>query len=94
VESVTISLATGAPLMSVTVAVIVPEDEPSEGIVVGLMETATASGEPDGVFDAHDEAVPPLPRSPQLPLSPPQPASASVSQNTAMVDTMLRMSLS
>jgi hypothetical protein len=100
VEKVTAAPETTLPLLSFTNAVMVAVVEPSAGMEAAVLLTLTLAGVPVvgvGVV-VHFEVLvlllpDPPPSWPQLPLSPLQPAKTSVSQNRAMMDTNLRMSL-
>jgi hypothetical protein len=90
-----------APLEFVTTAVIVTVVDPSSATVVALLVTFTALGvvlvppppvEPVQVLLELEELVLPPFSAPQ-PLSPPQPARASVNPNKAISAASLRMFL-
>jgi hypothetical protein len=91
-----------APLEFVTTAVIVTVVDPSSAMVVALLVTFTAAGVglvvppvlPVHVLVEVEVEVPVLPpfSAPQ-PLSPPQPAKASVNPNKAISAASLRMFL-
>ena len=91
-----------APLEFVTTAVIVTVVDPSSATVVALLVTFTAAGVvlvppppvvPVQVLVLLVEPVLPLPFSAPQPLSPPQPAKASVNPNKAISAASLRMFL-